>query len=103
MTTTTAPTKATIISQIEDYFQKQGGKYPDWYCGIASNARSRLFNDHNVAEVGGTWIYQICENDTVAREIEEHFLDLRMDGGGGGGDSDTKFVYAYKKTNYTKQ
>jgi len=48
------------------------------------------------------WIYVTASSDTVAREIEQLFLDAGMDGGSGGGDKTSKVVYTYKKTSSTK-
>ena len=61
-----------------------------------------MFTDHNVSEENGHYIARIASSDTVAREIEKHFIDAGMDGGGGGGDETSKAVYAYQKTSSTK-
>ena len=45
--------KAEIIEDIKVYIQNWGGKYPDWYVGITSDPRQRLFSDHGVREKGG--------------------------------------------------
>lgn len=84
-----------IIQGIEDYMRKCGGGYSDWYAGIASEPRARLFSDHNVAE-NGAWIYHDCGSDSVARDIEDYFLNQGCQGGPGGGDYTTHYVYAYK-------
>lgn len=81
-----------------------GGRYSDWYVGIASNPRQRLFNDHNVQENGYGWIFREAFNPESARDVEAHFTDtLGADGDTGGGDNTTKFVYAYKKSSYTRE
>ena len=100
-----AKTKSEVIADIKAYIQEWGGKYSDWYVGIASDAKSRLFNDHAVKEKGGDgWIFRECESSSVARDIEDHFINtLGTDGGPGGGDYTTKSVYAYKKTSYTEE
>lgn len=97
-------TKQQIINDIIDCVRKWGGLYSEWYVGVASDARKRLFNDHNVSELYGKgWIFTPCVDANTAREIEQYFLGLGMTGGPGGGDDDAKFVYAYRKTNTTKQ
>ena len=95
--------KAQIIQAIADYVQKHGGSYGQWYCGIAADARKRLFNDHNVDEARDAWIYDTCASSDEARAVEDHFVAKGMRGGPGGGDSATKAVYAYKITNSTKE
>lgn len=99
-----ANTKESIKTDIKAYIQQNGGAYSDWYVGVASGPRERLFNDHNVAEKGGVWIYREAESSSAAREVEEYFINtLRTDGGSGGGDYSTKSVYAYKKTSTTNE
>ena len=94
-----AKTKQEIIADIANHFK--GKAYSNCYVGIASVADSRLFEDHNVSRENGHWIYRPATSHTVAREIEQHFLDAGMGGGGGGGDQKSKIVYAYKKTSST--
>ncbi|PIQ92489.1 MAG: hypothetical protein COV70_00475 [Parcubacteria group bacterium CG11_big_fil_rev_8_21_14_0_20_39_22] len=102
--TTMTNTKESIKVDIKAYIQNNGGAYSDWYVGIASDPKERLFTDHNVSEKGGAWIYREAESSSAAREVEEYFINtLGTDGGSGGGDYSTKSVYAYKKTSTTKE
>jgi hypothetical protein len=94
-----AKTKQEIINDIANYFKNKA--YGDCYVGITSDVDSRLFGDHGVSKENGQWIYRTASYHTVAREIEQHFLDAGMDGGSGGGDETSKTVYAYKKTSST--
>ena len=94
-----AKTRQDIINDIANYF---GDKlYSGCYVGITSHVDSRLFGDHNVLKENSRWIYRAASSHTVAREVEQHFLNAGMDGGGGGGDETSKIVYAYKKTSST--
>ena len=99
-----AKTNETIISEIKTFIAKWGGRYIDWYVGIASDPRQRLFNDHNVNEKIDGWIFREALNSESARSLEDYFINiLKTDGGSGGGDYTTTFVYAYKKANHTKE
>lgn len=99
-----ASSKEIIKSGIKTHIQKCGGAYSDWYVGIASDPKQRLFNDHNADEKNGAWIYREAEGSSAAREIEEYFINtLGTDGGSGGGDYSTKYIYAHKKTSHTKE
>jgi hypothetical protein len=99
-----AMTRQEIIIEIKFHMDRHGGNYSDWYVGIASNPRDRLFNAHNVDEKNGTWIYREAENSSSARDIEDYFVNtLKTDGGTGGGDYSSRYVYAYKKTFYTNE
>ncbi len=88
----------SIIQDINNYISQHGGGYSAWYVGIASDPKDRLFNEHNVDQHNGAWIYKDAGSETEARRIEKHFLSLGCDGGTGGGDYSTRYVYAYKKT-----
>lgn len=90
------------ISDIENYMGQVGGYYRDWYVGIASDVRQRLFADHGVREKGDYWIFRDCGTDTAARDAEDYFLRKGCDGGPGGGDYTTKYVYAYRKAPHTR-
>jgi len=88
-------------SKIKTYIDKQGKLYQSWYAGIASNARERLFQDHNVLEKGDLWVYDQCPNDKGARSVEAALLKLGCDGETGGGDESTTYIYAYLKSSNT--
>ena len=49
----------------------------DWYVGIASDASTRLFHDHNVDEKNGRWIYCDAQSETDARDTER-YLSVNM-------------------------
>ncbi len=97
----TASKSSQVISEIDGYIRQNGGGYPAWYVGIATYPRDRLFDDHNVDEKNGAWIYRDCGSEAAARAVEKIFLAKGCDGGDGGGVS-PRYVYAYKKTSYTK-
>ena len=98
-----AKSKKEIIKDIEGHMAERGGDIDDWYVGIAAKPRERLFDDHSVDEDSGAWIHRRASSDSVAREIEKHFLDKGAQGGAGGGDEDTTAVYAYKITRGTRE
>jgi hypothetical protein len=91
------------VMDIEDHIANCGGSYNDWYCGIASDPRQRLFSDHNVDEKKDAWIFRVCENETTARNVERYFLGKGCRGDEGGGDWQTKYVYAYKITSHSSE
>ncbi len=51
-----AKSKVEIIAAIDAYMRKFQYANSDWYVGIASDPRDRLFNDHNVDEQNGFWM-----------------------------------------------
>ena len=94
-----ADTKDKIVSDIQNYMSKFGGRWCDWYVGISKDARNRLFVEHKVDEQGGAWVYCQAVSSPVARDAESFFVNTQgTDGGTGGGDETADMVYAYKKT-----
>lgn len=96
-----ANSKDTITSEISSHVTRNGGSSSQWYFGIATDPKQRLFGDHAVKENGDTWIYIPCGTSEVARAIEKHFLAQGMQGGPGGGDGSSQYVYAYKITSHS--
>lgn len=93
--------KQTITNEIKNHISEGGGAYSDWYVGISKNPRERLFQDHNVDEKKDAWIIRQAESESIAREIEDYFVNtLKTDGERGGGDNPDS-VYAYKKKSHT--
>jgi hypothetical protein len=89
--------------EVDAYITQWGGVYRGWYAGVAKDARQRLFSDHNVQEKGGAWIFRECGTDDAARSVEQHFLQRGCQGGPGGGGAGTRFIYAYRIGQHTRQ
>ena len=97
-------TTSVIVDEIIDYIITCPGKsFSNYYAGITKNPKDRLFNDHNVDEESGCWLYRKAINITHARDAEKILLDKGMKGGDGGGDNSSVYVYCYMITNQTKQ
>ena len=95
-------TNQQLITAIEQYILNNGGLFRNWYVGIASNPDQRLFNDHNVIQNGGAWIYDWAATEQDARQVEKYLLDTHgTKGGTGGGDHTTRAVYAYRIGSHT--
>lgn len=88
--------KQEIINDFFDHFNDI--PYSECYIGIASDIDSQLFNNHNVSEENGHWIYRPTPSRASALEIERRFLNAGMDGGEEGRDNNSTIVYAYRKT-----
>jgi len=94
-----------IISEITRFTNKYGGKYSDWYIGITSKQKAKLFQIHNINEYLDKWIYEPARNNKQARNIKSYLIILGLDGEEHNDDDDdsARFVYAYKKTQHTIQ
>ncbi len=93
-----AKTTSEIVAQIEAH---AGTPYSSWYAGIATDPKDRMFNDHNVDEEKGGWIYRTAASNADARSAESTLHEAGFKGGPGGGDAGTTAVYAYKVTSST--
>lgn len=94
-------TKNEIITAITAKFR--GIAYSDCYVGITSNVQQRLFVEHNVPRATGRYIHRTADRASIAREVEQHFINAGMKGGGGGSRT-ARIVYSYKKVPWvTKQ
>jgi len=99
-----AKTKEEAKKHLKDYILSNGGNYPDWYTGIASEIEQRLFNDHSVDQKNGLWAWAKCQSADVAREVEDYLINtLGTKGGLGGGDDSSEYVYTYKITSATRE
>ncbi len=87
-----------VYDEIKAYILKKGERYPDWYVGITSDARHRLFIEHSVSEKNDLWIYRKCSNNRAAKSVKETLLKLGCAGAAGGWDDLTTSVYAYRKS-----
>ncbi len=96
-----AQTEQQVYDEIVAHIQKQGDGYYKWYSGIASDWKSRLFNDHQVPRENYWYIARQCFSDQAARNVEDALLKLGCDGDIGGGDESTIYVYAYLKGTMT--
>ena len=76
----------------------------NWYVGIATYPRDRLFRDHCVDERNGQWIYNTNPmSETDARDTEKYLLETYPFQGDVGGGIYPTYVYAYKITSYTRE
>ena len=90
-----------VYDEIVAHINKQGGPYSSWYCGIAANWQSRLFDDHKVPRKDHWYVARQCYNNEAARSVEDALVEAGCDGGPGGGDASTVCVYAYLKGTMT--
>lgn len=101
-----AKTANEIALEIKEYILSWRKPYENWYSGITSDPRKRLFDEHGVVEEGSGhgWILRQCLNSEAARQVEEYLIStLGTKGDVGGGDTSSNYVYAYEITNYTRE
>ena len=94
-------TAKEVFDEIVAHINKRGEACSSWYCGIASNWVSRLFEDHQIPKEGHPYIARQCYDNESARNVEKALIELGCDGGAGGGDDTTVYVYAYLKGTMT--
>lgn len=95
-------TAEQIIEEILEHITQAGGVLSDWYVGITSDPHHQLFKKHNVNVDLDVWIHRECSDVETAKQIEAHLLEeFDCDGGLSRRDSESRYVYAYKKTGHT--
>jgi len=97
-------TQGNTIATIDKHLNATGQRYySGFYVGITDNPERSLFQEHLVSKDRNWWMYVPCDNATIAKGVEKHYLDLGMNGSEEGGDDSSKFVYFYIITSKTKE
>lgn len=96
-----AQSKADLLDKLDEYLEQYAEDVTEWYVGITENPMQRLYDQHGVSQDYGRKKYLKSYSTDIAREVEQRFLDIGLQGGDGGGDQDAKYVYIYKMTPYT--
>jgi len=86
-----------VYEEMLAHINRQGGSYPDWYCGIASNWVDCLLIEHKVPKKDHPYIARQCYTSDDARAVEKALLGLGCDGAPKTGDKTSVYVYAYLK------
>ncbi len=87
-----------MLREIQAHIDKSGKPYSQWYAGITSNLKERLYEGHGVPEKNAWYVSRRADSSNAARHAEAALLKLGCDGGSGGGDQSAQVVYAYLKT-----
>lgn len=70
-----------IIKGFDEHLKKSGCRfYSDIYIGMTNDAEKRLFDDHHVAKDEQWWVYAMADNEEIAHQVKEHYLDKGMRG-----------------------
>lgn len=95
-----------IIKGFDEHLKKSGCRfYSDIYIGMTSDAEKRLFEDHHVAKDEQWWVYAMADDENVAHQVKEHYLDKGMRGSSNNekGNGNATIVYCYAITPKTKE
>jgi hypothetical protein len=65
-------TKDEIINAITR--KLNGGNLNLWWIGITTDAEKRLFDELNVNELNGKWLFGKVEDNQIAKEVKIRFL-----------------------------
>jgi len=84
-----------IINSIEQKVMSfNPKKYSVWTIGITNNPDERRAKHDAENKNTKYWMYWAADNETIARNVEKHFLDKGVQGGAGGGENPT-YVYIF--------
>jgi len=95
-----AKTAKAIYDEIVAYIDSNGIAYTNWCAGTTSDAKTRLFKEHNVSDKG-VWIYRSCASAQDARGIADSLRKLGCEIAPGSGDDSATIIYAYMETGST--
>jgi len=99
---TTAMDRDQGIQELLEFMAPFRASMSEWYVGTTHEPYRRIFNDHRVPPDYKAHTCLVVESADTARAIESFFLEnVKTDGGQGGGDENSRFVYAFLKTNGT--
>lgn len=98
-----AITAQQACSQIVAYIGARGGRYSEWYCGVAADCEDRLFNGHRLGDKSYRWwvATDACSDNSAATLARDAVRHLGCDGGPSPGDKEAVHVYAYLKGSST--
>ena len=77
-------------SEIIEGIKNQVKTYSSWTIGITADPNDRRAEHGNPEH----WKQWKADSETIARKVEEYFLDKGMKGGAGGGENPT-YVYIF--------
>lgn len=85
------------------YIKEFGGKFDDWYVGIAAEPLDAMTGGHGVDRDQDIWIYKQALTFQACRTIQAYFLDkLHTDGEAAArGGEDMDCIYMFKKSERT--
>lgn len=83
--------KQQIICAIENCIEE---RYPDWTIGVTDRPNERKQEHEQDGKDISYWRHWNASTESVAREIEYHFLDKGCMGAGGGpGNADYVYIF----------
>jgi hypothetical protein len=84
--------KQELINTIE---RKRGGSDDNiWIIGITNDPERRKSEHQADGKHVNFWKHWRADSESIARDVEKHFLDKGMKGGGGGGDN-PRYIYIF--------
>jgi len=98
-----AKSRSEIINDVEDYINKRGGRYGEWFVGCTGSPKQILFKRHGVREKGDAWISRLAKDEHEAHDVAEFFITTRGTKGRMTEIRETDlYVYAFKMASHTK-
>ena len=102
MSSNTVAGTESLINSIKSKIMTGDQDFSSWYVGIANNVKRKLFEDHNVNEQNGIWIYVTAPDNAAARTTKSYFVQNRVAANDLDDEVGGLIVYAYKKTPSTR-
>lgn len=98
-----AKSRSTIIGDIEDFIDRNGAAFPEWYVGCTSTPKDTLFSLHQVKQSGDAWISRLSKDEYDAKDVVEYFITTRgTRGRRKEGQDGALYIYAFKIKSHTR-
>ncbi|CAA7624710.1 conserved hypothetical protein [Magnetospirillum sp. LM-5] len=98
-----AKSRSDIIGDVEDFVDRNGGNFADFFVGVTGAPKQMLFSQHKLKDKGDAWISRLAKDELDAHDVVEYFRSTR------GAKSRKKevvetdlYVYAFKIKPHTR-
>ncbi|MCB1379734.1 MAG: hypothetical protein KDK89_15415 [Alphaproteobacteria bacterium] len=93
-----------IKFEIYSYIKEFGGKFGEWYIGIATDPKATMRLAHGIDEEHDIWLYKQAVSFRACQTVQRHFTEMLGVEGElvSSGPEEADCVYLYKKSPRTR-
>jgi hypothetical protein len=72
-----AKSRSDIIGDIEDFVDRNGGNFGEFFIGCTGAPKQMLFTQHKLKDKGDAWISRLAKDELDAHDVVEYFRSSR--------------------------